>query len=333
VRFTTAIVSAAAALTLGCAASPSNPSKDDAGVLRGRTVSAIDGAAAANLLVQVGRAQAVTTDSGGNFAANVGSQGTFDTTITGNDIVERQTTISGPDGAGPRLSVIPAAFDLAAFDEMFRTANDQLQRWTIAPSLVVLASVMNYRGASGDEYSATSERLTDDEIAEMVAHLTEGLSILTGGTYAAFANVEIERPASGSRVTVARTGKIVVGRYNGILSFASTIGYGQWLAGPDGTVTGGMMFLDRDFDRDDRRRRLLRIHELGHALGYLHVTRTLSIMNPAVGSEPTAFDRTASAIAFQRPPGNRAPDIDPSALPQRTGRLIAPAGYWAAPIP
>ena len=31
------------------------------------------------------------------------------------------------------------------------------------------------------------------------------------------------------------------------------------------------MFLDRDFDKNDNRRRLLRIHELGHALGLMHV--------------------------------------------------------------
>jgi hypothetical protein len=80
---------------------------------------------------------------------------------------------------------------------------------------------------------------------------------------------------------------------------------------PDGTVTAGAMFLDRDFDRNDSRRRLLRIHELGHALGYLHVTSRTSVMNPAIGPEPNDFDRAGAIIAFQRPVGNRAPDVDP----------------------
>jgi hypothetical protein len=56
---------------------------------------------------------------------------------------------------------------------------------------------------------------------------------------------------------------------------------------------------------------LLRIHELGHALGYQHVTSRTSIMNPALGPEPSQFDREGAIIAFQRPPGNRAPDTDP----------------------
>jgi hypothetical protein len=91
-----------------------------------------------------------------------------------------------------------------------------------------------------------------------------------------------------------------------------TIGYGSWAEKPDGSIAGGAMFLDKEFDRDDSRRRLLRIHELGHALGYQHVNSRTSIMNPSIGPEPTDFDRAGAIIAFQRPVGNKAPDVDPS---------------------
>ena len=116
-----------------------------------------------------------------------------------------------------------------------------------------------------------------------------------------------------------------MGRYNGIVSFANTIGYGQWALLSDGSVGGGAMFLDRDFDKNDNRRRLLRIHELGHALGLMHVTERTSIMNPAVGPDVSDFDRAAVAIGFQRPPGNHAPDTDPSGTPtirSVDGRLV-----------
>ena len=209
------------------------------------------------------------------------------------------------------MSVIPASFDLTAFDEMFRFENARLQRWTSRPALVVVASTMALTSASAETFQASAEQMTEDEVSQMVAHMTEGLSMLTGSNYTSFQSVEIERPAAGDRVTAMRTGKIVVGRYTGIVTLANTIGYGRWSTLNDGTVVGGAMFLDRDFDKNDSRRRLLRIHELGHALGYQHVKSRTSIMNPAIGPDATDFDRAGAIIAFQRQPGNRSPDVDP----------------------
>jgi hypothetical protein len=234
----------------------------------------------------------------------------------------------GTTGSRTRVSMIPSSFDLHAFDEMFRTSNSQLQRWTSRPALVMLASVMDYKNGSDQTYAATGEQLTDAELEQLKAHLTEGLAFLTGNTYTTFASVEIERPAGGARVNTLRAGQIVVGRYNGVATLAKTIGYGLWSEQPDGSIGGGAMYLDRSFDRDDNRRRLLRIHELGHALGYQHVESRTSIMNPAIGPEPTEFDRTGAIIAFARPVGNKSPDIDPTSavLPASTG-----GGRWMAP--
>jgi len=306
-------IAALACAVPACSESPTEPSPGGgSGLLQGQTVNAIDGAPAPSLSVQVGARRPVTSDSTGHFEIDVGSPGSHQMTIRGDAIVERQTTLFGPTGARARLSLIPSAFDLTAFDEMFRTSNARLTRWTSRPSLVVLASVMAYRNGAGNEYEAKSEQLTEEEVEQMIAHLTEGLALLTGNTYTSFESVTVERHAAGARVTILRENHVVVGRYDGIVTFVNTIGYGQWSERSDGVVTGGAMFLDRDFDRGDARRRLLRIHELGHALGYLHVESRTSIMNPSVGPEPTDFDRQAAIIAFQRPPGNRAPDIDPS---------------------
>jgi hypothetical protein len=319
----TPLVIVVAALA-ACSKSPAKPSEPGgSGSLLGQTVNAVDGSAAAGVSVQIGARHPVTSDADGHFEVEVGNPGTFQTTIRGSAIVERQTTIFGPTADRARVSLIPAGFDLAAFDEMFRTSNGRLTRWTSRPSLVVLASVMSYRNGGGSEFEATSEQLTSEEVAQMQAHLTEGLGLLTGNTFTAFQSVSVERPSAGSRVSVTRQGQIVVGRYDGIVTFVNTIGYGQWSELSSGTVVGGTMFLDRDFDRDDRRRRLLRIHELGHALGYMHVESRTSIMNPSIGPEPTDFDRAAALIAFQRPPGNRAPDTDPSSA---TGPIGATTG-------
>lgn len=326
------LTAAAVCALAACTRSPASPSPADAPrELTGQAVSAVDAAAVAGASVQIGTHRPVTTDRDGNFTIEVASPDSYRTTVRGSGIVERQTRVYGPTGERVRLSLIPAGFDLVAFDEMFRTTNERLQRWTSRPALVVLASVMVYRAGGGTEFEATGEQLGDDEITQLVAHLTEGLALLTGSTFTSFASVEIERPEPGARVNVAREGRVVVGRYTDIVTLARTIGYGMWSELPNGTVTGGSMFLDRDFDRKDERRRLLRIHELGHALGYLHVRNRTSVMNPAIGPEPTDFDRAAAVIAFQRPPGNRAPDSDPVS-PGGAFSTSAGGGRWMPPV-
>jgi hypothetical protein len=329
-----AILMTALALALaacgGGSKSPSSPSEAPSRMLQGQTVNAVSGTPTGSLTVSVGSLRAVTTDSEGNFAIDVGGTGAYATSIRGGSIVERETVLI-PSTERARLSVIPTAFDLGAFDEMFRSVNSRLQRWTSRPALIVLASTMDFRSTADETFTASSEQMTDDEVSLMVAHMSEGLALLTGGAFTSFAAVDIERPKAGERVATSRSGKIVVGRYTGIVTFANTIGYGRWIETADGTIVGGAMFLDRDFDRGDGRRRLLRIHELGHALGYQHVRSRTSIMNPAVGPEPTDFDRAGAIIAFQRPPGNHSPDVDPTS----NGRMAATTeggGRWAPPV-
>jgi hypothetical protein len=318
------------AVLVGCgSSSPSGPSDaPDPRVLEGRTVSAIDGAPVPGVNVLVG-VKNVTADASGTFRVDVGGPSTHQVRVRGNSIVDRETAVTGPGADPVRVSLIPASFDLDSFDQMFRTSGS-LQRWTSRPSLVVLASVMTYVAGNREEYSATAEQLSEDELAQLVGHLNEGLSILTAGTFTSFASVEIERPAAGVKASVNRPGKIVMGRYNGIVTLANTIGYGQWAVTADGSVGGGAMFLDRDFDRNDSRRRLLRIHELGHALGLMHVTNRASIMNPAIGPDVTEFDRASASIAFQRPTGNHAPDVDPTG--STSIRSESRTLLWAPPV-
>lgn len=290
-------------------------------------MNALDGAPVPNLSVRVAGRFPVTTDGTGNFQIDMGSVSTYPAIVDGPSVVERSTRMSA-NGSRARVSMIPSTFDLRAFDEMFRTSNAQLQRWTSRPALVILAAVMEYRNTSDETYSATGEQLSDAELEQLRAHLTEGLAFLTGNTYTAFSSVEIERPAGGARVNTLRAGQIVVGRYNGVTNLAKTIGYGMWSEQPDGSIGGGAMYLDRNFDKDDNRRRLLRIHELGHALGYQHVESRTSIMNPSIGPEPTDFDRSGAVIAFARPVGNKSPDVDPATA---VVSVSTGAGRWMAP--
>lgn len=323
----------------GCAGStPSAPdpvSAASAFTFRGETVSALDGKPIGRVSITIG-AQTAVSDENGRFDVRNLSEGGDTLVMAGSSIVERRKAITIPADVS-RETLIPTSFDLVAFDEMFR-GTGRLQRWTAAPALVVLAKVMQFENfAAGERYHATSEQLTDAETAQMIEQLTDGLSLLTGGTFNAFASIEIENPGSGSSVETLRPGAIVVGRYRGVQSLANTIGFGRWANSGTAEVTGGAIYLDRNYDRSSVDRRLVRIHELGHALGYLHVTTRTSIMNPAIGPEPTEFDRAAAAIAFQRMPGNLSPDNDdPGPSRPSSGGLFGARGLtgtiWSAPL-
>ena len=156
-------------------------------------------------------------------------------------IVERHTTVMALPAATLRASLIPSSFDLTAFNQMFRGPSDRLQRWTTAPSLVVLTTVMNYTAGFGDQenFFATSEQLTDAETTLLIGQLTEALALLTGNTFTEFASIERESHSSGAKVNSLRLGKIVIGRYNGIQGLLNTVGFGRWAIGASGDVVGG----------------------------------------------------------------------------------------------
>ncbi len=190
--------------------------------------------------------------------------------------------------------------DKAALDEMLVGTKGMLQYWTAAPELVVLTSVMEYRGDAGAESVATAEQMTDADADALEADLTGALRLLTGDNYQKFAAIHREVVPVGQQTKLSRPRQIVVGRYNGLRRVRSMIGFGGRAARTDGHISGGAILLDRDYDQTSELRRLLRMHELGHALGFNHVQAQTSIMNPAIGPELTAFDRMAIRIAFDR---------------------------------
>jgi hypothetical protein len=314
--------------------SPSSPTRSEAPrLLQGQTVSAIDGNAAGQVSVQIANRSAIQSDADGNFQIDLDSPGTFSVILSGSGVVERRTSLTVPAPDRTRVSLIPAGFDVAAFDEMARGNKGRLQRWTSRPALVIVGTVMRFSPDRTDRFEAMGERMTSEEITGLTEHLNEGLAVLTGSTYTSFASVKVEWPSAGEQVDVQRTGTIVAGRYNGIEALTQAIGLGNRAEQPDGSVAGGTIWLDRDFERNEGPRRLLRIHELGHALGYGHVTVRTSVMNPELGPPPTEFDRAAAAIAFQRPVGNTSPDTDPGAGFGSSTFMVSDGPLkWSAPV-
>jgi len=316
------------AAACGGASSPSSPSSARP-VVAGRTVTAL-GDAGAQATVIIG-SRSTETDASGAFSVEVDQEGYQEASIRARGFVDRRTFAAS--GAGEqRLSLIPQDFDLAAFNEMARTSNGRLQRWTHRPRLVVVTAVMLYGGGLEAAHMATSERLSDAEADAMVEDFSGALALLTGNAWTSFEAVERDTPAAGQSVVVLRDGWIVAGRYRGVADHSGIIGVGRWQVQTDGSIGAGAVFLDAGFDKNDSRRRLVRIHELGHGLGYTHVTSRTSIMNPVIGPDPTTFDAQAAAIAFQRYPGNLAPDVDPVRPIGPRALLSEGGGQWAPPV-
>ena len=179
------------------------------------------------------------------------------------------------------------------------------------PNLVIISTVMAFEDGARSDFATVDARLTAEEVEALVADLTAGLEVMSGGTFERFASVRVESPALASRVRVVRNGDIVVGRFRGVREVLKAVGYGGRTARANGTITSGTVMLDEGYDRTTPEPRLLRMHELGHALGFNHVDSLRSVMNPTVGTEPTDFDRRTARMAFRHiaPADRPAPTI------------------------
>lgn len=198
--------------------------------------------------------------------------------------------------SGDRIDA--AASNAAALRELIEGTKGRREAWTVAPSLVVVTSVMDY--TSGDltnGYPATTEELTEQERGALVADLTQALGELTGGQIKSFAEVRVESVPAGRTVKVLRAGQIVVGRFRHVQTSTGSLGYGGRMT-RGGRITAAAVIIDRDADREQKQQRVIRTHELGHALGYNHVESRPSIMNPRAGGGLTDFDREALKAAY-----------------------------------
>lgn len=280
-------------------------------MLVGSVIDGITDGSIAGATLDIEGVGAVTTGADGSFRIETSDvEQLRPVSIRSGSTVQRQTHLRVP-GPDARLSLIPSTFDLGAFDQMFRAAGS-LFRWTEAPRLTIQTRVLQFTNVTDTSYTATDATLTDEEVNQLMADLTWGLPQLTGDRFRSFADQRRETATAGSLVPVRRTGEIVVARYAGLTAATNFWGYGRWGSSAPGTVVAGIVMLDRDFEQSGSPfRRSLRVHELGHSLGYNHVTSRTSVMNSSARVEPNDFDRSAAKLAFLRPPANRSPDADP----------------------
>lgn len=299
-------------------------------VPRGLSGSIVDGLtenAVAGATVEIDGLSAITAGPDGAFQIDATDpEQTRLARIRSAVSVERSTHLRIP-GSNARLTLIPSSFDLSSFDLMFRSGGP-LRRWIDVPRVTFLRPVLRFTTVSASEYVATGATMSEADIDLLRDDLVWGLRQLTANRFDTFADERRETATAAESVRVLRTGEIVVARYDGLQSATGFWGYGRWATDGAGTVLGGIIMLDLGFDTSSSPfRRSLRVHELGHALGYNHVTRT-SVMHASARFEPNEFDIGAAKLAFLRPPGNRTPDTDPDPFTAnfRSGLVIWSAG-------
>jgi hypothetical protein len=306
------------------AAPPPAPSGPE---VSGLAIDTLTGSPLGGVTIRIdGVAQTTTNADGGFTLAAADAQPIHPVTLSSPAIVSRVTKLRVP-GPVATLSLIPSSFELAAYDQMFRSSG-VLHRWTSAPRVVVQSRVLKFTNVSEVGYVAMGETMDGGEVDGLLADLRWTLPQLTGNTFTAFAEEQRETAAEGDVVQVPRAGLIIVARYEGLTAATGYWGYTRWAWNAAGEMSAGIVMLDRNFETGGSPyRRSLRAHEFGHALGCSHVTIRNSVMNQDARTEPNAFDKDGARIAFQRPPLNRTPDIDPDPF---TGNLRARAQlFWA----
>ena len=93
--------------------------------------------------------------------------------ISSGATVERVTHMRVP-GPEARVTLMPNALDLRAFNEMFRHSGS-LARWTSAPRVVVQSRVLQFTGLDSVEYVALGAIMSGSEFSGLMTDLNYGL--------------------------------------------------------------------------------------------------------------------------------------------------------------
>jgi hypothetical protein len=167
-----------------------------------------------------------------------------------------------------------------------------IARWTSAPSFYVQTVDQNGRAIEPEVLSVTFDALR---------------RAVTAWTAGRFAAVTVES-GTGTRAEAAGWINVVFRRDPG------SDRCGESRVGRDpGLIT---LWDDRCSCGSVKVPGSVTVHEVGHAMGFWHVSDTNSVMYPTDSGQCrtgvlSAAENYHAAIAYSRPPGNRDPDVDP----------------------
>jgi hypothetical protein len=175
---------------------------------------------------------------------------------------------------------------------------------------MVLTNVVEYDGVAFDPI-VTDRRVADADFACILDGVQRAIAPMSDNVLT-FQKVDLVSPPAGSRFSIPGTseGTIVVAVAHGLAANGRAAAFAGLR--PEVLVRGVVWISADNLPLCGSTAARVYPHELGHALGYQHVMLEASVMS---GVQPTsaltAFDRDAIRIVYQRPPGNRSPDVDP----------------------
>jgi hypothetical protein len=296
--------------------------------MSGVVVDALDGSPLEGIEVEVVGFDTMVTEADGSFSVPLSGSGsrTAFATFRGSSILERRTHLQSGAPTRAVVDVLPSDgnFDLNFFDHVFRDLGQgPTYRWTYEPTFEIWTKTAECR--DGEFGECTDMFVTEDDAPGQFVSLAREIIIsdtrkFTGG-FVLGSQIETVTPTPGTVVPWRDY------HQGGQIAVIFTRGYDASFVWPWAYETGPYYSASLHIGPFHRAIPFVYSHELAHTLGFFH---PLGMENVPLRSvmrsyqdRPTRADELHGRILYQRPPGSRTPDTDPTDFVLNAARIQA----------